>query len=246
MNLDRVTITGIDDKTDIVRVREIQKRYPFVEWGILMSAQRQGTRRYPSATWAQNNLDDSLSLSAHLCGGRVGNVIQNQQYSIMDAIPGFFRRIQLNYDFSRISNVNTAHKCLYSLMDYVYGEESNRSLIFQWTPNNVNALAPFIRHYPFQLLYDNSGGNGRAIDIYDILGSLAGAYTGFAGGINTDNVHTICEKIKSIKPLGEDYNYNNTWIDMESGVRTDDELDLDKVEKVLEICKAYVRENNSN
>lgn len=33
---------------------------------------------------------------------------------------------------------------------------------------------------------------------------------------------------------------SNVWIDMESGVRTDDFLDLEKVHFVLNTCKKYL------
>lgn len=36
------------------------------------------------------------------------------------------------------------------------------------------------------------------------------------------------------------------WIDMETGVRTDDWLDLDKVEKVLKICDPIIKEHEKN
>jgi phosphoribosylanthranilate isomerase len=52
-------------------------------------------------------------------------------------------------------------------------------------------------------------------------------HLGFAGGINPDNVIDKMDEITSL-PVGR------FWIDMESGVRTDDRFDLDKVE---DVCK---------
>lgn len=57
-------------------------------------------------------------------------------------------------------------------------------------------------------------------------------YQGFAGGLNPEN---ILERKEEIDILWEkDY-----WLDMESGVRTDDWFDLDKVE---DICKKVLGE----
>ena len=50
-------------------------------------------------------------------------------------------------------------------------------------------------------------------------------HLGFAGGIGPDNVLDVIRDIGPRDPY---------WIDMESGVRTDDKLDLAKVRRVLE------------
>ena len=67
-------------------------------------------------------------------------------------------------------------------------------------------------------LYDVSAGRGLVPESFP---KHPGYMVGFAGGINPDNVE---EYLKNIN-CNADY-----WIDMESGVRTDNKLDLDKVE----------------
>lgn len=48
-DLKHITLTGIDDKTDIKELVRLQKQYPLVEFGVLLSWSRQGSeRRYPS------------------------------------------------------------------------------------------------------------------------------------------------------------------------------------------------------
>ena len=37
MKLSFVTITGIDEKTDLSRVKDLSEQYPFAEFGVLMS-----------------------------------------------------------------------------------------------------------------------------------------------------------------------------------------------------------------
>lgn len=49
--LERVTITGADDSTDISQLVELSQEFPFVEWGILVSRRSEGGPRFPSREW---------------------------------------------------------------------------------------------------------------------------------------------------------------------------------------------------
>jgi hypothetical protein len=63
---------------------------------------------------------------------------------------------------------------------------------------------------------------------------------GYAGGISPDNVE---KKLRTLLEYDSDERF---WIDMETRVRTEDEwLDLDKVERVLEICDPIIKEYNN-
>ncbi len=83
------------------------------------------------------------------------------------------------------------------------------------------------------MLIDDSGGQGidSPINIYPSVYKI-----GYAGGINPDNV------ADKLTYLLENIHKGSFWIDMESGVRTDDWFDLDKVLQVLEICKPIIKE----
>ena len=76
-------------------------------------------------------------------------------------------------------------------------------------------------------LYDVSAGRGLVPESFP---EHPGYMVGFAGGINPENVE---EYLKNIN-CDADY-----WIDMESGVRTDNKLDLNKVEAVLQKVYGY-------
>jgi hypothetical protein len=45
--LERVTITGADDSTSIDEMLALSRRFPFVEWGILVSKRHEGSYRFP-------------------------------------------------------------------------------------------------------------------------------------------------------------------------------------------------------
>lgn len=73
-----------------------------------------------------------------------------------------------------------------------------------------------------QWLFDRSGGKGQTPDTWPQ--GPQKRLVGFAGGISPDNVASVVSSIDA----------SRFWIDMESGVRTDDRLDLRKCETVLE------------
>ena len=93
---------------------------------------------------------------------------------------------------------------------------------------NSNRYDPLIH-----VLWDNSGGIGRVLDI--VAPPEDFRYTpGYSGGINPNNVAEVIGKIEALN-LKQDY-----WIDMETGVRTEDWFDLDKCEAVAKIAKQFI------
>jgi phosphoribosylanthranilate isomerase len=82
------------------------------------------------------------------------------------------------------------------------------------------------------VLFDESAGRGISPDSWDA--PLPGHFCGYAGGMNPDNVEA---NIKMIEKVAAGH---TTWIDMESGVRTNDRFDLGKMRKVLEVTKPYI------
>jgi phosphoribosylanthranilate isomerase len=86
------------------------------------------------------------------------------------------------------------------------------------------------------MLLDASGGRGIDTPIEILKTNIK---VGYAGGINPDNV---ADKLSF---LLEHVNTGEFWIDMESGVRTDDWFDLDKVVKVLGICQQVIDEHQN-
>ena len=53
MILDRVTITGADDSIKATDLIPLSKRFPFVEWGILLSKNNEGSFRFPTRDWIE-------------------------------------------------------------------------------------------------------------------------------------------------------------------------------------------------
>src|SRR5579885_2966205 len=108
MILDRVTITGADDRTDPAALARLSARHPFVEWGILISEVSSGSPRHPSPEWrrrlAEAAAQGGLRLAAHLEGSlSLRTMIEgSDEFFAGPYHAQIFARIQLN-GFSRVA-----------------------------------------------------------------------------------------------------------------------------------------------
>ena len=274
MKINKVTITGADDKTNPNDLIDLSIKYPFVEWAILFSNSRQGQERYPSEEWKMKF--DTLSrlmpgsnkqVAAHFCGWYSNEVLENSNIDLLRNLSSIFKRVQINYNFKRSKNWK-----LTPVLEYAK-ENPDRSIIFQYNFNNADALTDMIIESEFKdpinqamiqaakktlkthgqevienvpsnvhFLFDSSGGNGLYVDSLFYTEPILDYYTGYAGGINCENVESICKIITDNKPTTHIYHPNNTncWIDLESGVRTNNEFDLEKAETILRITSKFV------
>src|SRR5579862_53134 len=131
--LNKVTVTGADDSTDVSKMLEIQSKYPFVEWGILLSKKyslKDGVNRFPSRTWLTRLINEShgkLNLSGHICGDWVKEALLGK-FPMLDLIHGnlkdSFLRFQLNTHAE-------PHKVDFDKLDAVLSSMRSQSFIFQ-------------------------------------------------------------------------------------------------------------------
>lgn len=217
MKINKITFTGADEKTNYNDLLNIQIEYPNVEWGILFSKNR--GKRYPN----YEKFVGDLNLSAHFCGWYSREVLENQNFDLIRNLPKQFKRVQLNYNFKNSNSWN-----LFELLSFV-NEYKEKDIILQYNKSNKEILDRFLMVEPpsnIHFLYDNSGGRGLKIE--KIENPITDYYTGYSGGLNPDNIDEVCLMIKSQR------SDQNVWIDMETGVRTDDDFDILKVKTVLE------------
>ena len=224
--LKHITFTGIDWKTDINELYEIQKQYPYVEWGVLVSKNWQTNgNRYFNPNFL-DSLDNTLNLSAHMCGSIAREAVNGNLELFRTWANGFgylFRRCQLNVAGSKSNPTKFEYKG--DIGDYF-----EEVILQQKGVNDCDLFLNCNMNRHISVLLDASGGNGIDTDI-ELLNLPV--KVGYAGGINADNV---AEKLTYLdKNCKTPY-----WIDMESGVRTNDWFDLDKVKKVLEICDGII------
>jgi hypothetical protein len=233
MILDRVTITGADDRTDPAELARLSRRYPFVEWGILISEAAAGAPRHPSPEWRRRLAElaakaaPGLRFSAHLEGSlsRRAMLEGSDEFFTGPYHAGMFRRIQLN-GFSAVAQ---RAPCA------VIKRRPTHAFIFQ--VESEEAYAAVQRHATSRgsnagVLFDKSAGKGETPERWPE--PRVDLYTGFAGGIAPGKVDTVCAAIQG-------YRFAPFWIDMEANVRTEDILDLAKVERVLQEAQRWVR-----
>ena len=77
--INKVTVTGADDSTEIKDLLKLAKEFPFVEYGILMSkGSFSGKNRMPSFDWIDDFVDEfkgkGVAISGHICGSWVKQI----------------------------------------------------------------------------------------------------------------------------------------------------------------------------
>lgn len=234
MNLKHITFTGLDSRTNVDDLVAIQKKYPVVEFGVLMSKNwDHNGNRYPNPELIKNFLDHGLNLSAHLCGHLAREAYKGHFEPVLDIYPMFahkdFKRVQLNV--SPYENIYLQADTLKLKVDKEFIiQQHSPTLLHSQGFNSFEQKNPDTR---VTMLIDPSGGRG----VDEGLDIIATDYkTGYAGGINEDNVEDKLHTLMSLDTV------NDFWIDMESGVRTDDWFDINKVVRVLEKCDDVLKD----
>ena len=267
MRLIGVTISGADDATDPAELVALSQRYPFVEWGILLSARQMGTPRYPSANWLAALLRARIAagafdmrLSAHLCGRWCRDFLAARPQTVERHLGGFLmavRRFQFNFTAEDAKQVHVpalAHVLNHPDRENC-GAGTRRQWVIQLAHGHNAALLMELAEFGVDAagLFDTSGGTGRAPAEWPRpflvsgfqLGTAAPQYHahGYAGGLGPHNLAAELRRISEACPGPVP-----VWVDMESGVRSPcrgedrtDKLDLDKVRGVLEHAAHWMR-----
>lgn len=227
MKINKVTMTGADNSVHPADLLKISKQFPFVEWGILISRNSQGGKRFPSKEWMDGLTkvnDGSLLLACHVCGSYVKELLLGEQ-TLIDEIGDIwahFQRVQINTH-------GYTHE--YEPLGIKKLRELNKEIIFQFDGVNKKILDTAIAlEVNCSTLFDMSHGYGLLPEQWPT--PIDGVRCGYAGGLSPDNIK---EQILLIQSKVGDY---ELWIDMETKVRSrgDLQFDLDKVVSVLQSC----------
>ena len=251
MRMDRITITGADDSVDHDDMIELTKRYPFVEWGILVSATHTGEPRFPSDGWMERaryyGETGVLSLSLHVCGQWVRDMLVGLTRMPYNAVSGF-QRIQLNFHGA---DATFDPSGLVAAIDYYADRLSpshGRQVIFQIDATKgrkyfESAIAAGATNVV--PLFDASGGTGRVPEEWPLpffYRQDETLYFGYAGGLGPENLAFHMGEIGG--RVGKVSSEFTIWLDMETKVRTEDDsrLDLTKVEQCLSLAEKLARD----
>jgi N-(5'phosphoribosyl)anthranilate (PRA) isomerase len=243
MRIAIATVSGADDTVSPDDLLALTRIYPFVEWGILLSRSREGTPRYPSHQWirqlmmvkskynlppeagGEGEWQTRFKTSGHLCGSWARDLTRGNLSFFHEQTGNAygFDRFQINFDLSKDGfNVDAVVKALIGITYIIQVKGNDDSIVLALRTRGAQA-------YP---LFDSSGGAGIEPSQWP---KKKYDWSGFAGGLDPDHLEDQLDKISKI--AGD----QRVWVDIESGVQTDNRLDLKKVEKYLSIIDSYRR-----
>jgi len=224
-----VSLTGPDYQTDIAALADLSAAFPFVEWALLYVPHNEGAPRNPTRPWREAFFDAAIPTSSavHLCGNIAFQELLNGTLpaEILRA-----SRLQLNVNARRREFTDE------QVLDvYRKSLDLGPDIILQRHADTAALVDKFISSLAVRdtlrvgVLLDESKGTGKAPTTWQRPESLEGITCGYAGGLGPANVAGVLRALAAVNAPSEPY-----WIDMESGVRTNNVFDIAKAEAVLE------------
>ena len=225
--IQRVTLTGVDDHTSLSELSKLTDAFPFVEWAVLYTPHREGVGRNPGKAWREAFFEALAPHSAvHLCGAQAFEQLLAGALS-----PEILRakRMQLNInvrrdDFAQAQVLEVFARAL----------DLCPAVILQYHPRSAELVGRFISTLSeadaarCHVLMDASGGTGRSPERWSRPEALNRSYVGFAGGLGVTNIRAALNELSLY--------HRPYWVDMETGVRTDERFDVTKAALILELA----------
>lgn len=231
-----ISFVGVDELTKLEDLRDNSSFIEdvAVEWSVLFSDSKsiRNYIRYPSYEFCKDFLKVSPQnihsmRSLHLCGSVIDRYLK-QESDVISLCEGA-TRIQLNLNINNYSE--SEYEKLAENIVYI-STKYGHHVILQQNKTKEKFMNVFMSKASrtFSLLHDSSGGFGR--EITSVLPPNPLYDTGYAGGINPDNVKRIVDLVESNNPLNIKY-----YIDMESGVRENNLFSIEKCRQVIQNLK---------
>ncbi len=206
-----ITITGADDGVSALHLVGLAEEFPFVEWGVLASIDRSGEPRYPSAEWVQYFARTAQMMrvrtSMHLCGFYSKRAVLGDTEFLKQIRAWGFKRAQIN-------GWTPGGRLVASAAEF-----PGLELILQARD------VPAVEEASVHALAIRANGGERGIKLSEYPTGIGSVVVGYAGGLVPGAVGLTVDLLLK---QGRTF-----WLDIESGVRTDDRFDPDKVRSVL-------------
>jgi hypothetical protein len=240
-----ITISGADDAVCIGDLLALSRAYPFVEWGILYCMGTEGTAHNPSAEWRRKFAavcrKYRLRSALHLWGDATFRMLlQRRADAAFVTQMQRYDRVQVNIN-GRVRSFNREEVIDVYRVLAAYGVK----LILQRHDGSADAIDRFLSmsltkatSLPLvvSVLFDASCGKGvspREWPAPITVGEIE-IDTGYAGGISPRNIESVLDAT-AIAVRESGHRPHRYWLDMQSGVRTAGQFDLEKVERILSI-----------
>jgi phosphoribosylanthranilate isomerase len=227
-NLKLISFVGIDIHTNLKDVDLVDQDSKIqCEWSVLYSDSKSKTKhvRYPEYNFCKDFLDwgdiNQMVTSIHLCGDVIKRYL-NQEQDVLDLCKKA-TRIQLNLN---IADYPDHEKLTDDILTMI--TTHNHRVILQQNKTKEKFIKVFLNKTKskINMLYDGSGGFGREITHTPPPDSFH--FSGYAGGINPENVVKIVNLIEA-----NNSDNNLYYIDMESGVRENNIFSVDKCRQII-------------
>ena len=257
MSLRAIGFCGADDSVSPKFLGVVCQSYPFVEFGVLFRPDLEGQPRYATAAWVQqlgevaSKSNGRMKLAAHLCGGRVMEVLGGDD-AFVSTLPALgFKRVQINATAVNgvdTSSLSTAVPAVAALMarhpelEFILQKNDETeplwSGLLEGDAENMGAAGCLPSNVT--MLVDESKGTGVLASSWP--SPPEGYDIGYAGGIGPANIQAV------LKDVATAANGRDIWVDMESSLRSNkngkDVFDLDKCYQCIEaVCDMGIFEH---
>ncbi len=228
-NLSLISFVGVDLETDLLKLKSLNDLSDIdCEFGVLYSESKKG-KRYPGYEFCEEFLhwayDLEIKSSIHLCGSEAINKFLDNDPVVINMCT-VASRTQLNIniknfeDYEKLANEILGVSNLFNITCILQQNATKQKF-------NEIMLGKIADSNKIHFLHDSSGGFGREITKVD---SPSGKYfTGYAGGINPENVSRIVNLVESAN-----IDNNKFYIDMESGIRESNIFSIEKCQSILD------------
>jgi len=230
MKLKYCTIAGTHNDVEPKELAVVSKEFPFVEWAFQYRPPSVVKDRLVAAKRLDRYVEtlNGYPKALHLCNLGVREFVLGSKELINRA--ALFGRVQLNF-----ATCETDDKRVINSFAAQVFNNPGLNIIAQFNGDTAYWMKPFKKRMPsnLALLFDDSCGRGLVPTKWPT--PQGACCCGYAGGLKPDNIQRHLPKI------AEKVGNAETWIDIVTGVRTNNALDLGKVRRVLQQAQPFVK-----